>query len=117
MSNLVSFESSSKKLKFEISRSSVTLTFNPRTLKLFKVKDFVINYVCAKSSKKLKFEILRSSVTLTFDPRTLELFKVEDFLINYVYVKFSEIWTIQSKVIKCFIFGAKTPFSKIVISE
>ena len=69
------------------------------------------------SSKKLKFEISRSSVTLTFDPKSLKLFKVKDFVINYVCVKFGEIWTIQSKVIKCFSFGAKTLFSKIVISE
>ena len=43
VSNIVSFKAPGKKLKFEISRLPVTLTFDPRSLKLFKLGDFVIN--------------------------------------------------------------------------
>ena len=42
-----------KKLKCDISRSCVTLAFDPRSFKLFWIKDFIICYVCAKFDEVL----------------------------------------------------------------
>ena len=85
----MSFEPSSKKLKFDISRSSVTLTFDPRSLKLFKVEDFVINYVFAKfgdiwtrQSKVKKYSILgQKSIFLKlqyFKDHCINLYQTSD---------------------------------------
>ena len=93
MSNLVTLEHSSKKLKFDISRSYVTLTFDPRSFKLFEIKDFVTYYVCAKfdkiwtiQSKVLKsfrFEAKTLFLKLQYLKKPLHLTRVGNSLIFY----------------------------------
>ena len=53
MSNLVMLEQSCSKLTYDLwlSRLCMTLTFNPRSFKPFKIKDFVTFHVCCKFGK------------------------------------------------------------------
>ena len=48
MLNLVTSKQSSRKLKFDISISYVTLTFDPRSFKPLTIEDCVAYYICAK---------------------------------------------------------------------